>query len=115
MEYNKEITRSDLEQLETYLDRLYSRLGIDVVFQGHFIDRVHDARGGKPITLNDLRRLFKQSYKYNGKKIAQLGQDEEEILKDALDVFGGIVLRSPPSRGRHWLTVNNQRILKYAI
>ena len=82
MKFNKEITRSDLNELEEYLDRIYSKLGIDVEFTYHFIDRVNDARNIKPININELRRLFKQAQKYHGKKIAQMGPDADAILKD---------------------------------
>lgn len=82
MDYIKQITRSDLEQLEAYLDRLYSKLGIDIEFTRHFVDRVNDERNGKPISIGELQRLFRQVRKYHGKKIAQLGPDAQAVLKD---------------------------------
>ena len=36
------ITRSDLKQIETYADRLFAKVGIDVEFTRHFLDRVND-------------------------------------------------------------------------
>ena len=71
----KEITKSDLDQLEKYADRLFG-VGIDVEFTRHFLDRVNDERNKKQITTAELTRLFKQSFKKYGKKIAQLGELE---------------------------------------
>ena len=77
-----EITSQDLQQLETYADKLFASLGIDVSFSKHFRDRVNDPRNNKPITMAELTRLFKQTYKQHGKPIAQLGPDAEAVMKD---------------------------------
>ena len=76
------ITKSDLDGVEKYADRLYKSCGIDVEFTRHFLDRVNDARNKKQITVAELIRLFKQSFKKYGKKIAQLGPDAEAVLND---------------------------------
>ena len=73
----KEITKTDLDQLERYADKLFAAVGIDVEFTRHFLDRVNDERNKKQITTAELTRLFKQSFKKYGKKIAQLGFDAE--------------------------------------
>ena len=78
----KEITKTDLDQLERYADRLFSAVGIDVEFTRHFLDRVNDERNKKQITTAELTRLFKQSFKKYGKKIAQLGPDAEAVIND---------------------------------
>ena len=65
-----------------YADRLYKAVGIDVEFTRHFLDRVNDARNQKQITVSELIRMFKQSFKKYGKKIAQLGPDAEAVLND---------------------------------
>ena len=43
---------------------------------------IKKARNKKQITLAERIRLFKQSYKKYGKKIAQLGPDAEAVLND---------------------------------
>ena len=43
----KEIKKSDLDQVEKYADRLFASLGIDVEFTRHFLDRVNDQRNIK--------------------------------------------------------------------
>ena len=78
----KEITKSDLDQIEKYADRIFASLNIDVEFTRHFLDRVNDKRNVKQITSAELTRLFKQSYKKYGKKIAQLGPDAEAVISD---------------------------------
>jgi len=78
----KEIKKSDLDQVEKYADRLFASLGIDVEFTRHFLDRVNDKRNIKQITPAELTRLFKQSFKKHGKKIAQLGPDAEAVIND---------------------------------
>ena len=50
LQAQKEITKSDLDQLEKYADRLFGAVGIDVEFTRHFLDRVNDERNKKQIT-----------------------------------------------------------------
>ena len=79
---DRDVTDQELQQLETYADKLFASLGIDVEFSRHFKDRVNDPRNQKPITIAELTRLFKQIYKKHGKPIAQLGPDAEAVMKD---------------------------------
>lgn len=81
-ELDKKITQSDLEALETFADRIFGKVGIDVEFTRHFLDRVNDERNGKQITASELTRLFKQEYKRWGQPIAQMGPDQEAVMKD---------------------------------
>ena len=76
------IQKVDIQQLETFADKLFGKVGIDVEFTKHFMDRVNDIRNQKPITMSELTRLFKQEYKRWGKPIAQLGPDSEAVMKD---------------------------------
>ena len=78
----EEITKKDLDEVEKYADKIFAKVGIDVEFTRHFMDRVNDARNKKPITTSELTRLFKQSFKKYGKKIAQLGPDAEAVIND---------------------------------
>ena len=81
-EFDKQVTQADIDQLEVFADKIFSKVGIDVNFTRHFLDRVNDERNGKPISMSELTRLFKQEQKRWGKKIAQLGPDEEAVMKD---------------------------------
>ena len=93
-EFDNEITSSDLEALETFADRIFAKVGIDVEFTRHFLDRVNDERNGKQITASELTRLFKQEYKRWGQPIAQMGPDAEAVMKDfATDIIMPFALR----------------------
>ena len=81
-EVDKEITQGDINQLERFADKLFSKVGIDVEFTKHFLDRVNDERNKKQITMSELTRLFKQEFKRWGKPIAQMGPDAEAVMKD---------------------------------
>ena len=81
-ELDKKITSSDLDALEIFADRIFGKVGIDVEFTRHFLDRVNDDRNGEQITGSELTRLFKQEYKKWGKPIAQMGPDAEAVMKD---------------------------------
>ena len=43
------VSQGELNQVEKYLDKIWGSVGIDVEFTRHFMDRVNDARNGKPI------------------------------------------------------------------
>ena len=76
------ITKKILDGIEKYADKLFKSVGIDVVFTKHFLDRVNDRRNQKDITQSELIRLFKQTHKKYGKKIAKLGADAEAVITD---------------------------------
>ena len=82
LRYNEAITTVDLAQLETFADKLFAKVGIDVEFTRHFLDRVNDERNKKPITMAELTRLFKQEFKRWAKPIAQMGPGQEAVMKD---------------------------------
>lgn len=77
------VTQSELDQVERFADALWGKLGIDVEFTRHFMDRVNDERNGKPISSAELVRLFKKEYERNGKQIAQL-DGAEGVMRDLL-------------------------------
>ena len=78
----KEIKKSDLDQVEKYADKLFAAVGIDVEFTRHFLDRVNDERNKKPINTAELIRLFRLTYKKYGKKIAKMNPDAEAVITD---------------------------------
>jgi hypothetical protein len=79
---NYEITQPMLDKLEQYLDALFKKLGMDVEFTRHFLDRVNDPRNKEQITLKELAILFKDAYTKYGQKIAKMGPDAEAVIKD---------------------------------
>ena len=77
-----EVTQAQLNQVEKYLDKLWGKVGVDVEFTRHFMDRVNDKRNEKPITSAEVMRIFKQTYKKYGKQISKLGRGAEALMKD---------------------------------
>ena len=76
------ITPQVLDQIEAYADRLFAKLGIDVEFTRHFHDRLNDERNRKPITSAELIRLVREVYHKHGKRIAELPDEAEAVMKD---------------------------------
>ena len=81
-QFTEDISKSDLDQVEKYADKLFAAVGIDVEFTRHFHDRVNDERNKKPINSAELIRLFRLTYKKYGKKIAQMNPDAEAVITD---------------------------------
>ena len=77
-----DITLNQLNDIEKYADRLFAKVGIDVEFTRHFLDRVNDARNKRQITPAELTRLFKQSYKKYGRTISKLGPAAQAVIND---------------------------------
>ena len=100
-EVDRKLSQQELDQIEVFADRLFAKIGIDVEFTRHFLDRLNDERNVKQITASELTRLFKQEYKKWGKDIVKLGPDAEAVLKDlATDVNIPFALR--------WDNANNE-------
>ena len=76
------ITPQVLNQIEAYADRLFAKLGIDIEFTKHFKDRLNDERNRKPITSAELIRLFREVYHKHGKRIANLPDEAQAVMKD---------------------------------
>ena len=51
----------------------FAKVGIDVEFTRHFVDRVNDERNKKQISVAELVRIFNKAYQKHGKAIANLG------------------------------------------
>lgn len=79
---DERVDAMDLQQVEKFADKLFGKVGIDVEFTRHFLDRVNDERNGKPITPSELTRIFRQEYKRWGKPIAKMGPDQQAVMKD---------------------------------
>ena len=78
----EEITDGQLRDLERYADKLFASLGLDVEFTRHFRERVNDVRNRGPITLEELARLFRESYRKYGKRISNMSPKSEAVLND---------------------------------
>ena len=90
----EDISMSQLNQVEKYLDKIWAKVGIDVEFTRHFHDRVNDARNKKPISPAELIRIYREIYKKYGKPISQLSKGTEILLKDmSTDINVPVVLK----------------------
>lgn len=90
----EDVSQSQLNQVEKYLDKLWAKVGIDVEFTRHFMDRVNDSRNGKPISPAELIKIYREIYKKYGKPISQLKSGAEVLLKDMeTDINVPVVLR----------------------
>ena len=78
----EEITQAELGQAEQFIDSLWKKMGIDVTFTRHFLDRINDTRNGKEITIEELTHLFVEEYKQYGLKIRELDDDDQAVFKD---------------------------------
>lgn len=77
------ITQNDLNALEKHLDVVWNKLGIDIAFTRHFLDRVNDERNQKQITLCELARIFLETFRQFGKKLSSITAREwEAVLTD---------------------------------
>lgn len=76
------ITQTQLNALEQAVDKVFGKIGIDVEFTRHFLDRVNDERNQKQITLRELGLLFAKEYKRWGRAISQMPIDSQAVMKD---------------------------------
>lgn len=82
---NHVVTQQDLQGLEKHLDMVWNKLGIEVGFTSHFLDRVNDARNGRQITLCELARIFLETFRQYGKKLTTITKREwEAVLSDKM-------------------------------
>ena len=83
---DENISRSQLGALERALDKLFAAANIDVEFTKHFMDRVNDARnsddGGKPITIEELAGLFRETWKQHRKTLEKAKPNWQAIIQD---------------------------------
>lgn len=81
---NETIDVHTLKQIETYADRLFNKIGIDVELPayGHFMDRLNDKRNQKDIKPIELIQLFKKLFKKHKKRISNMGNGIQAVIKD---------------------------------
>lgn len=82
-----QITKTQLQRIEQYADRLFKEFGIDIEFQDiykgtHFFQRLNDPRNQTQITADELRNLFRKTSQRYGDKLASTNNGYEAVLKD---------------------------------
>jgi len=78
----EEITKPQLDSIEKYADGLFNKLGIDIEFTRHFLDRVNDERNVKPISVPELVGMFKRLHRKHGKPLSKVDDDFNAVVKD---------------------------------
>jgi len=78
---SEEVTEKTFKEIEGYADKLFSKLGVDVEFTRHFKERVNDDRNGKPISSAELIKLFRDTYQKHGKKISEMPDQAQAVIK----------------------------------
>jgi predicted kinase len=82
LEESTPMSKQQLSSLEAVLDKAFAKLGIDVEFTKHFLDRVNDARNKTQITAKELALLYKKEYIKYGKPLAKLPDGDQGVMKD---------------------------------
>lgn len=76
------VSKKELDGLEKILDALFAKIGIDVAFTRHFLDRVNDKRNKKQITIPELQALFTKTYQKYSNVIGKAEVDWEAVIND---------------------------------
>lgn len=79
------VSKSDLNQLEKILDRLFNHVGLDIEFTRHFLDRVNNPRNKEQITFQELHQLFTKTYAKFGKQLSKMNAGYQGVLDDIQD------------------------------
>ncbi len=76
------VNQKQLDDVEKFADKLFAKLGIDVSFTRHFIERMNDERNGKEVSSAELVRIFKKEYEKYGKDVKSLDDNMEAVFMD---------------------------------
>jgi len=76
------IELKELADFETEIDLIFAKYGIDISFTAHFKERMNDERNIKPITIVELKKIFKDTYDKYGKEMSMGEETFEAVLKD---------------------------------
>ena len=82
--YCENITRKQLQEVESFADKLFAKIGVDVELSGrHFFDRLNDPRNKEDITVAELVSLFRKTFKAHKKPISNMNDGVQAVIKDA--------------------------------
>ena len=77
---NELVTQSEIDDVEKIADEWFEEYNIDVKFTRHFLERMNDARNGKPISAEELEDIFTKTAEKYGEKLANLPDDFQAVL-----------------------------------
>lgn len=76
------ISRSELKDVEDYVDNIFSDINVDVEFSRHFADRVNDPRNRKEIEPEELEKTFEKTRFKHSDSILNMKNDDEAVIND---------------------------------
>jgi DNA primase catalytic subunit len=76
------VTREQLKWLERELDKVFNKVGLDVEFTKHFLDRVNDPRNKKQITVSELSAIFTKTLNRFGDVLSKSKSGLEAVMRD---------------------------------
>jgi len=106
------ISHDQLHKVEHIVDQLWNKLGIDIKFGTHFIERMNDPRNKKEITAKELVELFVKEYQKYGKTIADMNPETEAVLVDILTQINLPIVIKPVNSMNRQKTVLAKTIMR---
>lgn len=79
---HEDISYREIKNLEKQLDKIFAQNNIDIVFQGHFIDRLNHERNDPKVNLDEIRKMFVAFQKKFGAKIEKMTPETEAMIYD---------------------------------
>ena len=76
------ISKKNLNEIESFADKLFEELGIDIAFTNHFFERLNHPRNGKQISEDELKELFLEMFKNAKEEILSLKINSEIVVND---------------------------------
>jgi len=59
---SENVSKSQLDKIEAAFDKLFAKVGINIEFTKHFMDRVNDSRNVPEISVEDQVEIFTGTY-----------------------------------------------------
>lgn len=114
MRFYEFVSHDQLYKVKDIVNQLWNKLGIDVKFGTHFIDRINDPRNKKEITPQELAELLIKEYKAYGKTIADMNPESEAVLVDILSQLNIPIVIKPVNDMNRQKTVLAKTIMRKA-
>lgn len=99
---DRPISKSELDELEKYLDQLYAKHGLDIEFTRHFLDRVNDQRNKKQITTGELFKMFGKAQRDYGSDFSTIRNSEQGVIHDRETDLNGPFVIDFDRRKKQW-------------
>ena len=81
-EEEEEVSKHEVDKLESELDLLFKDLKMDVEFTPHFNERMNDPRNLSPITIEELKSLFYDIHDRYGNQLKKMDTNTQGVMKD---------------------------------